>query len=134
MSKLTRDGTAEPVVSRDQILRRERGQGNVHFLCSADHEFDWHTLLYVMTMIAPIYKLCTGEALNYKKLNVFTLHPLKKNSCVVRLPRKPKVEAGGRHGAGLGARIGEILSMPMHREKASVTLRVGLSLVWTYCQ
>ena len=25
-SKLTRDGTAEPV-SRDQILRRERGQG-----------------------------------------------------------------------------------------------------------
>ena len=30
MSKLTRDGTAEPV-SRDQILRRERGQGNVIF-------------------------------------------------------------------------------------------------------
>ena len=26
MSRLTRDGTAEPV-SRDQILRRERGQG-----------------------------------------------------------------------------------------------------------
>ena len=40
MSKLTRDGTAEPV-SRDQILRRERGQGNFHFLCSADHEQDW---------------------------------------------------------------------------------------------
>ena len=30
MSRLTRDGTAEPV-SRDQILRRERGQGNFHF-------------------------------------------------------------------------------------------------------
>ena len=30
MSRLTRDGTAEPV-SRDQILRRERGQGNIHF-------------------------------------------------------------------------------------------------------
>ena len=29
-----RDGTAEPV-SRDQILRRERGQGNTHFSCSA---------------------------------------------------------------------------------------------------
>ena len=28
MSRLTRDGTAEPV-SRDQILRRERGQGNI---------------------------------------------------------------------------------------------------------
>ena len=30
MSRLTRDGIAEPV-SRDQILRRERGQGNIHF-------------------------------------------------------------------------------------------------------
>ena len=41
MSRLTRDGTAEPV-SRDQILRRERGQGNINFPCSsADHEQDW---------------------------------------------------------------------------------------------
>ena len=40
MSRLTRDGTAEPV-SRDQILRRERGQGNIRFSCSADHERDW---------------------------------------------------------------------------------------------
>ena len=40
MSRLTRDGTAEPV-SRDQILRRERGQGNIDFPCSADHEQDW---------------------------------------------------------------------------------------------
>ena len=30
MSRLTRDGTAEPV-SRDQILRHVRGQGNIHF-------------------------------------------------------------------------------------------------------
>ena len=40
MSRLTRDGTAEPV-SRDQILRRERGQGNNHFTCSADHVQYW---------------------------------------------------------------------------------------------
>ena len=41
MSRLTRDETAEPV-SRDQIFRRERGQGNIHFLSSADHdEQDW---------------------------------------------------------------------------------------------
>ena len=40
MSRLTRDGTAEPV-SRDQILRHARGQGNVHFPCPADHEQDW---------------------------------------------------------------------------------------------
>ena len=35
-----RDGTAEPV-SRDQILRRECGQGIIHFSCSADHEQGW---------------------------------------------------------------------------------------------
>ena len=40
VSRLTRDGTAEPV-SRDQILTRERGQGNIDFPCSADHEQDW---------------------------------------------------------------------------------------------
>ena len=40
MSRLTQDGTAEPV-SRDQILRRERGEGNIHFPCSADHVQDW---------------------------------------------------------------------------------------------
>ena len=39
MSRLTR--TTEPV-SRDQILTRERGQGNIHFPCSADHEKDSH--------------------------------------------------------------------------------------------
>ena len=40
MSRLTRDGTAEPV-SRDQIIRRKQGQGNIHFPCSANHEKDW---------------------------------------------------------------------------------------------
>ena len=40
MSRLTREGTAEPL-SRDQILRHARGQGTVHFPCSADHEQDW---------------------------------------------------------------------------------------------
>ena len=40
MSRLTRDGTTE-TVSRDQILRRERGLGNINSPCSADHEQDW---------------------------------------------------------------------------------------------
>ena len=40
MSRLTRDGTAE-LVSRDQILSRERGQENINFPCSADHVQDW---------------------------------------------------------------------------------------------
>ena len=41
MSRLTRDGTAEPVSREDQILRHARGQGNIHFPCSADHEQGW---------------------------------------------------------------------------------------------
>ena len=40
MSRLTRDGTAEPV-SRDQILRNERGQGSIHFPYPTDHMQDW---------------------------------------------------------------------------------------------
>ena len=54
MARLTRDGAAEPV-SRDQILGRERGQGNIASLCSSDHEQGWQSspvdpcfLLYVM--------------------------------------------------------------------------------------
>ena len=38
--RLTRDGTTEPV-SEDQILRRERGQENTSFPCSADHVQGW---------------------------------------------------------------------------------------------
>ena len=38
---ITRDRTTAEPVSRDQILRRERGQGNIQFPCSADHEQDW---------------------------------------------------------------------------------------------
>ena len=40
MSRLTRDWTTK-TVSRDQILRHERGQGNINFPCLADHEQDW---------------------------------------------------------------------------------------------
>ena len=40
MSRLTLDGTAEPV-SGDHILRREQGQRNIHIPCSTDHEQDW---------------------------------------------------------------------------------------------
>ena len=40
-SRLTRDGTTAEPVSRDQILRRERGQGNIQLPCIADHQQDW---------------------------------------------------------------------------------------------
>ena len=52
MSKLTRDGTAEHV-SRDEILRHAQGQGNIHLLCSADHEQDWQ--LYPVDPYSAIY-------------------------------------------------------------------------------
>ena len=61
MSRLTRDGTAE-AVSRDQILRHARGQGNIHFPCSADHEQDWqpypvdlYSAIYVMVIHTHIH-------------------------------------------------------------------------------
>ena len=38
---LTRDGTTAEPVLRDQILRRERGQGKNYFPCSADHVQEW---------------------------------------------------------------------------------------------
>ena len=44
-----RDGTAE-TVSRDQILRRERGQGNINFPCSADREQDWQPYRLIHTI------------------------------------------------------------------------------------
>ena len=64
MSRLTRDGTTEPV-SRDQIFRYVRGRGNIHFPCSADHEQDWqpypvdpHSALdYVMIIITNCIRL-----------------------------------------------------------------------------
>ena len=58
ISRLTRDGTAEPV-SRGQIFRHVREQGNINFPCSADHEQIWKPYpvhpysayrLYVMTI------------------------------------------------------------------------------------
>ena len=62
---MTRDGTAEPV-PRDLILRHARGQGNINFPYSADHEQDWqpypvdpysaicddHTYIHTFTLIA----------------------------------------------------------------------------------
>ena len=55
MSRLTRDGTAEPV-SLDQILRHARGQGNIIFPVQlttgriGNLTRLIHTLLYVMTI------------------------------------------------------------------------------------
>ena len=78
MSKLTRNETAEPV-SRDQILRHERGQGNINFPCSADRVQDWQPYpvgpysccmcdyTYIHTYIGSlIYKPCGLERFSDK--------------------------------------------------------------------
>ena len=59
MSRLTQDGTVKPVL-RDQIPRRERGQGNIHFPCSADHEQDWRTY-----PVGPYYAICDDHTYMY---------------------------------------------------------------------
>ena len=78
MSRLTRDGTAEPV-SRDQILRHARGQGNAHFPCSADHEQDWqpypvdpysaicddHTYIHTYILLYSNIVRCPGDTGNF---------------------------------------------------------------------
>ena len=63
MSRLARDGAAEPV-SRDQDVRRVRGQGNIHFPCSADHEQDWQPYpvdLYSAIFDDHTYIKCTSR-------------------------------------------------------------------------
>ena len=47
--KLTQDRTAGAVL-RDQILRRERGQENIHFPRSADHEEVGNRLIYTLLL------------------------------------------------------------------------------------
>ena len=69
MSRLTQDRTAEPV-SRVQILRRERGQGNVNFPCSTDHGCK------VLTYIITIVLYCT---ILYCPLKSIYHNPMKQN-------------------------------------------------------
>ena len=62
MSRLTRDGTDEPV-SRDQVIRHARGQGNIHFPCPADHEQPYPVDPYSAICDDHTYMLETGVML-----------------------------------------------------------------------
>ena len=64
MSRLTRDGTAEPV-SGDQILRHARRQGNIHFPCSADHEQDWQPY-----PVDPYSAICYDHTYSHAAINL----------------------------------------------------------------
>ena len=74
MSRLTRDGTAEPV-SRDQILRHARGQGNIIFSVQLTTSRIGnltrliHTLLYVMTIHTYIHFGLATNTLNVRNNN-----------------------------------------------------------------
>ena len=71
MSRLARDGTAE-TVSRDQILRYKRGQGNINFPCSANHEQDWQPY-----SVAPYScYLC-----DHTYVTLITMQGFKKTNC-----------------------------------------------------
>ena len=60
MSRLTRDGTAE-LVSRDQILRRERGQGNIHFSLFSRPRAGLATLPGWSIYSAILYVMCDDD-------------------------------------------------------------------------
>ena len=83
MSRLTRDGTVEPI-SRDQTLRHARGQGNINFPCSAVHEQNWqpylvdpYSAIYVMTIHTYIHtyiKRHTGTPDKKQNENILSVH------------------------------------------------------------
>ena len=66
-------------VSRDQILRRERGQGNIIFPCSADHEQDWQSYpvdQYSCYMCDRTYILRTTRVRTYYYCRIFRVSTL----------------------------------------------------------
>ena len=80
----TRDGTAEPV-SRDQILRPVRGQGDTCRSFSADHEQDWKPY-----PIYPYSAICDDHTYKHtKKYSLFffprTVFPIlsRQSTCFV---------------------------------------------------
>ena len=81
MSRLTRDGTAEPV-SRDQILRHARGQGNIIFPVQLTTSRIGnltrliHTLLNVITIHTYIHTYVTLLR-EYVKYNIVYESPSK---------------------------------------------------------
>ena len=110
MSRLTRDGTAEPV-SRDQILRHVRGQENIHFPCSAGHEQDWQ--LYPVDLYSAISDDHTQIHTYYRELHSFeltrSLSPATLPSCMYASLMSPlwQVSSFGKAVQVLGEDVGK---------------------------
>ena len=79
MRRLTRDGTAEPVL-REQILRREQGQEIFHFPCSPDHEQDWQPY-----PVDPSVAICDGHTYIHQSMcdSLFPHPPLLQWTCAI---------------------------------------------------
>ena len=92
MSRLTRDGTAKPV-SRGQSLRGERGQGDVHFPCSADREQDYcqpYLLTLLIHTTLSCYMMCDYTYIHNTYISVkCQFHPWSQRGTQV---------SGLRHG------------------------------------
>ena len=99
MSRLTRDGTAEPV-SRDQILRHARGQGNIIFPVQLTTSRIGnltgliHTLLYVMTIHTYIHTRKMAKVLSFQTIP----HLYWKNDKVFSLLSQDTLFLGGNIG------------------------------------
>ena len=96
MSRLTRDGTAEPV-SRDQILRHARGQGNIHFPCSADHEQDWQPY-----PIDPYSAICDDHTYIHTHTFCTILYSYGTRSVIVTFDFGLHVTRGGKSYSSIG--------------------------------
>ena len=90
MSRLKPNRTAEPV-SRDQILRRERGQINFHFPCSADHDQEWQ--LYP---VDPYSAICDDH--KYQSIAVLVLRKDHERAATNPWMLSRKKRCGSRPG------------------------------------
>ena len=79
-------GRDSETLSRDQILWRERGQGNIHFPCSADHEQDWQPYpvdpysCYIRACIHTLQPSIRVENLNIRGKLLLFLYSSRKTS------------------------------------------------------
>ena len=110
MSRLTRDGTAEPV-SRDHILRHARGQGNVHFPCSADHEQDY----WQPYPVDPYSAICDDHTYIHTYSFPFVVRVFRECLWRVKLSYMSnryfvEKRSAGREFCPRGGRVGEVMT------------------------
>ena len=97
MSRLTRDGTAEPVSRGDQILRHARGQGNIIFPVQLTTSRIGnltrliHTLLYVMTIHTYQTPPTIITRTSYYRTATTTASDFSLNSCCIFLAYKTTI-------------------------------------------